>query len=251
MGDSQQTSTSTTGSSNPKVTETVNKLLGGLNTAYDAGPPPVFNSSLYSPAGATTQQGWQSALGAAGNPAYSDAISKAIGSFGKAAGGQDYGTNDPGYAQVRQNAIDDTQRTVNQQFNGAGRFGGGTHVGALGEGISKTISGLDYGNFQNDRAWQTGAAQLLPSLFQSSLLPSATQGQIGAAQDANQQGILQGNYDLQQRQANNKTDWLAKLSSILSGNAGTAGTTTTNTQPGTPWWSSALGLGLGAAGAFL
>lgn len=246
-----QTSTSSTGSSNPMVTSTVNKLLGGLGSAYDAGAPPTFNSSLYSPAGATTTAGWNSALQASQNPDYASAAAGTIKSLGTAASGGDYGQLDPAYATLRSNAANDAQTLINGQFNNSGRFGGGTNASKVSEGVTNALAGIDVNQLNNDRAFQLSAAGALPGAFQSSLLPSSIQSGVGAAQDANQQGILQGNADLQQRQANNQTDWLAKLSSILSGNAGTAGTTTTSTQPSTPWWQSALGLGIGAAGAFL
>lgn len=232
------TSTSTTGSANPNVTKTVNKILGGVNSAFDTGAPPVFNSSLYSPAGATTQQGWNSALSAAANPDYAASTAGTIKSLGSAAAGNDYGMNDPGYATLRNNAANDALTSVNSVFNNSGRFGGGSNAKAAGEGVANAIAGLDYANFNNDRTFQLAAANALPQAYQSSLLPSQTQGAVGSAQDANQQGILQGNYDLQQRQANNQTDWLAKLSSILQSPAGAAGTTTTNTSPATPWWMS-------------
>lgn len=251
MGGGQETTTSTTGSASPVIRGTLDKLFGGLSSAYDTGAPPVFNSSLYTPAGATTQQGWTSTLNAAANPDYAAGTAGAIKSLGNAASGGAYGMNDPGYAALRQNAINDTQTAVNSQFNNSGRFGGGTHVGKLGEGISNTIAGLDYNNFQNDRNFQLSAANALPGAFQSSLLPSALQGSVGAAQDANQQGILQGNYDLFNRTNNNKTDWLSKLFSLGTGGAAAGGTTTTNTQPSTPLWQSLLGTGIGAAGLFL
>jgi hypothetical protein len=246
MGQQNDVSTSSTASSDPLVQKTLDKILGGVGKAYDAGAPPVFNSSLYSPAGATTTASWKSALDAAGNPDYAAGVGGAIKSFGNAAAGNDYGTNDPGYATLRAKAGNDALTSVNSVFNNSGRLGGGSNVKSAGEGVTNALAGLDYTNFQNDRQFQEQAAAALPGLYQSALLPSATVGSVGAAQDTNQQGILQGNYDLSQRQGNNQTDWLAKLTSILSGGAQTAGTTTTNTKPSTPWWQSILG----AAAAF-
>lgn len=242
-----------TGSSDPAVKATLDKVLGGVNTAVDAGAPPAFNSSLYSPAGGTTTAGWNSALTAANNPSYSTAIQKTIDSLGKAAGGGDYGTNDPAYATLRANAGNDALTSVNGVFNNSGRLGGGSNVKSAGEGVTNALAGLDVNQLNNDRAFQLSAASALPGAFQSSLAPSAVQSGVGAAEDANSQGILQGNADLQKRQANNQTDWLAKISAILNGNAQVGGTTSTTTSPApqqTPWWQSALGLGIGALGAF-
>ena len=83
----------------------------------------------------------------------------------------------------------------------------------------------------------------MPSLYQGALAPSATQGAVGAAQDANTQAALLGQNDLFRRTADSKTDLLAKLSSILAGTGGQAGTTTTQSSPATPWWQSALAIG--------
>lgn len=238
---------------NPQVTATTNNLLTKLDTATNAGVP-VFNESLFSPAGSTTQQGWQGALTAANNPGYSASIGKAIDSLGNAAAGNDYGTNDPGYATLRANAGNDALTSVMGAFNNSGRLGGGSNVKAAGEGVTNALAGLDYANFQNDRNWQATAAGLLPQAFQSSLLPSSAVAGVGAAQDANQQGILQGRNDLFQRQQGNQWDTLARASGILNGTTANSGTTTTTTSPAaqqTPWWQSALGLGIGAAGAFL
>jgi hypothetical protein len=242
MGGSQNnTSTTSSASTDPNVTKTVDQLLGGVQDAATAGPH-VFNQSLYSPAGATTQGAQAGALAASGNPTYTSGITGAISSLGNAAAGNDYGTNDPGYANLRAKAGDDALKTINGAFNNSGRFGGGSNAFAAGQGVTNALSGLDYQNFQNDRAFQQSSAAALPGLYQGALAPSATQGAVGAAQDANSQATLLGQNDLFTRQNQAKTDLLAKLSSILAGTGGQAGTTTTTSQPAPPWYQSALGL---------
>lgn len=248
-GGTTQTSTSSA-PADPNVTATLDKVLGKVGGAVDAGAPPIFNSSLYSPSGATTTAGWNSALTAAANPGYSTAINNTINSLGTAAGGGDYGTNDPAYAALRAKAGDDALKSVNGVFNNSGRLGGGSNVQAAGEGVANALGSMDVNQLQNDRAFQLSAASALPQAFQSSLAPSAIQTGVGSAMDANNQGILQGSADLQQRQAQQQTDWLSKISAILNGNAQAGGTTSTTTQPATPWWQSALGLGTAAIGAF-
>jgi hypothetical protein len=255
MNDQPQTQqvVQTTGSSDPQVKATLDKVLGQVNTAVDQGAPATFGSSLYSPAGSTTTGAWNSALTAASNPAYSTAINNTINSLGTAASGGDYGTNDPEYAALRAKAGDDALKSVNGVFNNSGRLGGGSNVIAAGQGVANALGAMDQTQLQNDRAFQLSAASALPAAFQSSLLPASIAAGVGSAQDANNQGILQGQADLQQRQAQNQTNWLAKISSILNGSAGAAGTTSTTTSPApaqTPWWQSALGLGIGALGAF-
>lgn len=256
MGDSQPATqqvqtVQSTASADPQVKATVDKILGGVNTAYDAGAPPTFNSSLYSPAGSTTQQGWNSALTAANNPTYAADAAGTIASLGKAASGQDYGTNDAAYNTLRTNAADDALKSVGAQFTNSGRFGGGSYAQAAGQGVTNALAGIDVNQLNNDRAFQLSAAGALPGAYQSSLLPSSTVAGVGAAQDANSSGILQGNYDLDQRTKNNQTDWLARLSSILQSPAALAGqtntsTTTSPTPAQVPWWQSAGSLALQA-----
>lgn len=254
MGEPTQTTTnvSSTAPTNPQVTATTNNLLTKLDTATNAGVP-VFDKSLYSPAGATTTGAWNASLGAAGNPDYANGVSGAIKSFGNTAAGNDFGMNDPGYASLRQNAIDDAIKNVGAGFVTSGRLGGMSYIDDATKSAFNAASGLDYTNHQNDIARQQQAASILPSLYGAAQQPAATQGAVGAAQDANASGILQGANDLLQRQNGAPWDTLARASSILNGTAGASGNTTTNTstQPTTPWWQSMIGGGIGLAGAFL
>jgi len=244
MGSSTNTTTSSTAPSNPNITATVNKLLGGVNSAYSAGAK-TFDKSLYTGAGDTTKDAWASSVAAASNPEYAAGIKGAIADFGDIAAGNRYGTDDPGYAALRSKVANDTLTDVNSWYNAAGRLGGGSNVNAASSGLADALAGLDYTNFQNDQARQERAAQMLPTLFNAGQLPSATIGTVGAAQDADQQAARQGEYDLFTRKANANTDLIAKLSSILAGNAATSGSTTTQTSPSTPWYQGLFGLGLG------
>jgi hypothetical protein len=254
LSDDTQTSTSTssTAPTNPAVTATTNNLLGKLDTATNAGVP-VFDKSLFAGAGPTTIGAQDASLAAAGNPDYASGVSGAIKSFGNTAAGNDFGMNDPGYARLRQNAIDDALKNVGAGFTASGRFGGGSYTDQATKSAFDAASGLDYANYQNDITRQQQAAALLPSLYGAAQQPSATMGAVGAAQDANSQGALLGENDRFQRKNGNLWDTLGRASSILAGTAGASGNTTTNstTTPTTPWWQSLGGLGISAAGAFL
>lgn len=244
--DTQTTTTSSTAPANPAVTATQTKLLEGLQNAY-AGGMKVFDKSLYAGAGGNTNAGWNATLAAANNPAYSGAINDTMGEYGQIASGQRFGMNDPGYAKIRQNVIDDTLTNIGSQFTNSGRFGGGSYLQGAGEGVGNAVAGLDYANYQSDIARQQQAAAALPGLFQASLAPGAALGAVGGAQDADSQARLMAENDQFRRQNDGNWDALARSSSILSGTAPVGGMNTTNTQtsPSTPWWQT---LGAGAIG---
>lgn len=244
--------TSTSTPTNPDVSATTSKLAQKLSGLADQSPA-AFSQSLYSPAGGTTQGAWNASLGAAANPNYASGVSGAIKSFGNTAAGNDFGMNDPGYATLRQNAIDDAIKNVGAGFVNSGRFGGGSYTDAATTGAFNAAAGLDYTNYQNDIQRQQQAASILPSLYGAAQQPAATQGAVGAAQDANQQGILQGNADLYTRQQQAPLQWLQGVTSAAAGNASGSGTTTTGTQttPATPWWQTLGSAALGGASLFL
>lgn len=178
-----------------------------------------------------------------------------------------YSAGSPGMSQLRNKLQDDTLTGVNSIFGGSGRLGSGQHISSASEGLGNALAGFDYANYQNDinnryrsldsQAGQAntafgmeqqgvantaGAMAALPQLYQTAQMPGQTLGSVGAAQDADKQANLLGRHDLFRRQQDAKVDLLAKLSSILSGTAGAGGTTTTNTEPGTPWWQTGISL---------
>lgn len=186
--------------------------------------------------------------------------------------GSAYTAGTPGIDTLRSKVQDDTMTGVNSVFGGSGRLGSDLHMKSAGEGLGNALAGFDYSNYQNDinnryrsldsQAGQAstafgmeqqgvqnafGAASALPSILQTAFMPGQALGAVGAAQDADKQATLMGQHDLFRRQQDARVDLLAKLSSILGGTAGAGGMTTTNTEPGTPWWQSAIGL----AGQFI
>lgn len=233
MGDTTQRSTSTTSPTNAAADATLTKLATGLGNEYSPG------KSLFTAPGANTTGGQAASLSAASNPLYSAGINSAIGDFGDVAAGNRFGTNDPGYAALRSKLSNDVLTQTNQSFNNSGLFGSDSNQRAAGEGLGNALAGLDYGNYQQDIQRQQQAAGMLPGLFSAQQLPSSVQQSVGASQDA-----------ASAAQAAGPSDFLAKLSAIAAGTAGAGGTTQTNTSPGTPWWQTALGAGIGAAGLF-
>lgn len=246
-GTNTTTATQTSAPTNPDVQATASKLAKGISAQYDKGPQ-VFNESTFSPAGATTQDAWGKAIAAANNGDYTGGVNGAIKSFGDTASGKFIGQNDPGYQTIRAKLQNDVLTGTNGAFNNSGLFGSDSNQRAAAEGLTNGLGALDMQQYNQSKEDQRAAVPILQQLFGASAAPSAAVGAVGAAQDANSQGILSGRADLATRQNNAWTDLIAKLTSAAAGNAAGTGTTTTNTstQPQTPWWQSLGGLALQA-----
>lgn len=216
-------------SSSAAVNKAVDTLARGVSAAYSPG------KSLYQNPSANTTGGWAASLAAANNPDYAGGLAGAIGSYGNRAAGNEIGVNAPGYAALRNKLQSDVTSGVNSSFNNSGLFGSDSNVRGLTEGLTSSLGGLDYQQYNDSLSRQAEAANILPTLFQGAQLPAGIQQSIGAAQDADAAAKAAG-----------PTDYLAKLTSILSGNAASAGTTT-NSQ--TPLWKLLLGGAATVAGA--
>lgn len=286
-GGTPATQNTSTAPADPMVTQTVDQLLGKVQSINNQGSS-FYPNSTYVPSGSTTQQGWQSALTNANNPGYTAGINKGInfnssllGNNGLTADqsslygqmgdlGHAYDSNSDAVSRLRSNLVDDTSKQVNSIFNASGRFGGGSNVTALGEGIGNALAGFDSNIYDKSVAARqgalTGQANLaqtgvgnafnagnnLESLFRSLLLPSQTIGAVGSAQDQNANATQQGNADLWQRQYDAPINRLLQLSSALGTNSNTAGTNTNSTQtPAQAPWYQQIGGGLLGLGSLL
>lgn len=249
-GGGTETSTQTSGLSNQAMNDAATTIGNQLNSALKGGVKP--NTTSMVPAlSSQTQQGIYGLVNNPNNAAFGGAIGGALGDFGAIASGQRFGMNDPGFAALRSGLIDDVTESTNAAFNASGRFGGGSNVQSLSQGLTNGLAGLDYANYQNDQQRQMTAAGMLPGLYQASMLPASASLQAGQITDAYNTAKAQD--DARIWDATNNADWntLQRGGAIFSGTAPVAGTTQTNTQPTAPWWQTALGLGIGAAGAFL
>lgn len=231
MGGGDKTTTQTSGLNNAELNQAVSTIGTQLNSNLATGVK-QFGQTLVPGAGDTTKAGWSAALAAGNNPGYSAAINDAITQQGNIATGQVQ--DDP----VRQKALEDALTATGAVFTGSGRFGAGSHAESAAEGATNALAGLDY-------ARQQQAIQNLPGLFSAALMPSANTIQIGGAMDANTQAVRGGEADLFDRLNNSGWNTLGRAGAVLSGTAPAAGTTTTTTQPGTPWWQTAGSLALG------
>ena len=237
-GGGTETTTQTSGPTNPAVDATTTKLLTGLQGQFDKGTA-VFDKSLNPGAGDTTQRSWASMLTAADNPTYNAGIKGATADFADAAAGNQYGANDPYYKQLG----DDTLRDVNSMFTSSGRFGSGSHVNTA----VSALGDVNNANIAADRAWQSQAAGMLPEMYSAGMAPSGIQAGVGAAQDANSLALRQAENDLFRRQNDAGWSTLGQSTSILAGNAGAGTQQQSTTTPTAPWWQQALGYVIGNA----
>jgi hypothetical protein len=220
-GGGTETSTQTNTPSNPDVNPTLSKLLQGVQGTYD--------TSVAQGAPGAMSSGWASSMTAATNPDYARGVSGATKELADIASGSRFGMNDPGYAKMRAGALDDAMTGVGSSFLTDGRYGSSVMGDAAGEAATETLAGLDYANFQNDQQRQQQAISALPGAFAMGQAPGSVMTSIGEQQRA--------------------APWynLGQASSILAGTANTGGSTSSMTQPATPWWQSAIGL----AGQFI
>lgn len=229
---STQTTVQTTAPSNPDVNPTVSGILQGVRAQQAATPNGFyFNKPLYAGTGAATDNALASMLSGANDPLYGNAFRANFSDMADTAAGGKFGMNDPGYAALRAKVGSDTLLGTNRAFNESGLFGADSNQRSAGEGLANALAGLDYGNYQNDIARQERAQAGLAGAFQNTGLPSARALQVGQLQDQDAQAALQAEGDLAMRRANAPTDFLAKLSSILAGNAASSGSTSTTTTP--------------------
>lgn len=232
-GGGTETTTQTSGPTNPAVDATTTKLLTNLQGQVDRGTA-VFDQSLNPGAGATTQNSWSSMLNASNNPAYSRGVAGATADFADAAAGNQFGANDAYYKQLG----DDTLRDVNSMFTSSGRFGSGSHV----DTAVKALGDVNNANIGADRAYQMQAAGMLPEMYSAGMAPSGIQAGVGAAQDANALALRQAENDLFRRRNDSGWSTLGNASSILAGTAGAGTQQQSTTTPTAPWWQTGLSL---------
>lgn len=144
------------------------------------------------------------------------------------------------------------QQGAAQSAFGMDQQGLSNRMNALGaqQGAAQSAFGMGQQGVNNAMAAQAA----LPGLYQASLAPMQAALAAGQMQDADRQAQLQAQYEQRTRAAQAPTDYLAKLSSLLAGNAATGGSTSTGSstvpiQQPSPL-QLLLGGGLGLASLF-
>lgn len=249
------------GAQNPGLTE--QRLAPTAGGAYLKGANPYFESNLLrakDAAGAAVNSGI-GASGRYGSGIHVNQLGTTIGNLENSARGAQYETERDRQLQALNAIGGERQQGIANQFGalqgrqsiadqqaGIGQQGANNQFGAL-QGQGNTASqAFGMGQQGVNNIFSGGNA--LGGLYQSSLLPSATQSAVGGQQDADAQAKLLAQSQLFNGQQNNQLDWLSKLSSIFSAQAPYGGTQATETKPGTPLWQTLLGGGVGLLGAF-
>jgi len=217
--------------------------LGKKLESYVNAKPPVFKQNLYPGLSDTTRGGLQSLLGTANNPAFSQGISGALGSYANRAAGNELGMDAPGYRSMRDTLMSDITGQVNGAFNSSGLFGADSNQTALARGLTEGVGALDYGNYQDSLSRQAEATQMLPMLFEAGQAPAQTQLGVGAALDADAQAQRQGDFDLFDRTQNADFRRFQELLLAFNGTQANAGM---QEQPN--MFQQLLGGGLGLLG---
>lgn len=230
MGDNNETTTSTTGFQNKDLTGLLSQLSKGIGSTYQTG------GSTYTAPGANTLASRTSSLSAAGNSDYSSGLADALKSYSNRAAGNELGVNDPLYAAQRAQLTDDVLTSTNTAFNNSGLFGSDQNQFQAARGLATAQGALDTAQRSESYGRQTEAANMLPQLLQSSLLPSSLQGSVGASEDADAAA-----------KANGGLNYQSQYAQLLAALAGSSPTTTSTTTPTTPWWQSLIGTAIAAA----
>ncbi len=238
MGGGTNTTTQTSGLSNPAMNAAATTIGNQLNTQLAAGVKP-FTGSLAPDLSGATMGGVNALTNNPNNATYGAGITNALAQQANIATGQNL-ADDP----YRQRLIDDVSTNTSAILQGSGRFGSGSHENALVENVTGALAPYDYQRQQQ-------ALSNLPSLYQSSMLPATAQLQGGQILDAQALAKAQDAERLFDQSANAGWNTLQRGASIFSGSAPISGTTQTNTSPATPWWQSLAGGAIGLGSLFL
>lgn len=231
-GQTTNTTTQSSGLSNPAMNAAATTIGNQLNTQLSQGVRP-YTESMVPGLSAQTQQGMSGLTNNPNNAAYGAGLSGAISQQADIAAGNVQ--ND----LVRQRALDDALTASSSVFTGSGRFGSGSHATNLAEGAAGALAGLDY-------ARQQQAMQNLPGLYSASMAPAGAALQAGQIQDAWNAANAEDRARIFDQVNNAGWNTLQRGASIFAGSAPISGTNQTNTQPATPWWQGVLSAGLGA-----
>lgn len=107
-----------------------------------------------------------------------------------AAEGRLFGTNAPGYATLRENAINDAVTAANAGYAASGRLGSGLNLQSAARGAADAAAGLDYTNYQNDIARQERAVGAVDAARNNRIGMQANIAGAGDASERARQSLM-------------------------------------------------------------
>lgn len=144
--------------------------------------------------------------------------------------------NNPGLQTVLNRTIASVAPQISAQFANAGQ-GGALQGRAMGLGLGDALGSILYNNYNNERGIQNAAAQGSPNLANVDFQNISALGQVGAAQEQQQQNII--NAEMQKYQQSQLGPWqaLGQYAGDVSGNYGgtSSGTSSTMLPSPNPW----------------
>ena len=177
--------------------------------------------------------------------------SAAEGNLAATANGNYLNAGNPYFQNMVNQAAQSIRPSIDSQFEGAGRYGSGSHAAAMDSALTNMAGSLAYQNYGNERQNQIQASAVAPSMQAMDYNNLNNLFQAGSLQQQQQQNEL--NAPLQK---------LQNYNALISGNVGSQTTTPYFKNPmgsvlggamaggsiGGPW-GAAIGGGLGLLGA--
>lgn len=128
----------------------------------------------------------------------------------------------------------------------------GIAQGQLGRTLADMSSRMTMDAYQQAQQQALQTMGMMPQFLQMQMMPGQALGQVGAANDAYAQTLINADVDRWNFNQNRQNDALARYAQLISGNyGGTTSGTTTNTVPGPTKSPLQQGLGGALSGAML
>lgn len=153
--------------------------------------------------------------------------------------------------RVKSNALGSAVPAAMAQFAGSGMTNSGAAMDTVSRAATEAVAPIEYGAMNNMQTNALRAAAMAPGLDQAGYMPAQMMGQVGAAQDAYAQNLI--NSDMQQYYEGEMqaADNLSGFANMMMGAGGLGGNTTgTSTIPGATMGQRIGGSALGGLGAF-
>lgn len=230
-------------------------VFGQAKGLYDKGPLKYYPDSTVSPFTAAQNQGYNTIANMGTSPFMPASSQNATDTLsGKYL---DPSTN-PWLGKTFDAASDAVTRqfktatapSTDALFSGAGAYNGSARYNAqnnnnlgLGTTLGNLATSIYGGNYQQERQNQLTTQGMVPSLASARYIDPAAQAQAGTAQQAQNQAELTDKVNRFNFDQNSPWQTLGMYKSMIDGNYGQSGTSTSQQ----PYYSSGLGQGLGGA----